>query len=113
MKKYIYIYIILVMSIFISSIGYTKVIGEYSYNVCLDECCREYLESDLKPGYARNTIDFNWHGNLCKKNMNCSECLDNCKQELQNNNPSEYERLKDIDVVEHTPTDDCFIDNID
>lgn len=107
-------FILVILILFMFDICHAEVIGEYSYNICLDECCRKYKNKlGINPDYPRENIGFNWYGHRCKQHSECAECLDWCKNELQRNNPEEYKRLYDIDIAEHTPTSsNCFIKEV-
>jgi hypothetical protein len=104
--------IILILILRLVGIAKAEVIGE---------CCKEYyrndngklLKKDITPEkkeeYIDNLVDYYWKGHLCKKDKECSECLDNCWNELKENCPDTGEKLKEKEIVESTPVSDCFI----
>lgn len=97
--KIICICILLIIS-FVSNVQ-PEVIGEYSYNVCLDKCRRD----------AKARSDIISHDYQCYADAECAECLDACLNELRKNNADIADKLNKIDIVDSTPTS-CFINTL-
>ena len=128
MRKFISVVIFFMILCYVG-ITHSKVVGENSYNLCLDECCRnlvdgkleqlENLEQTLRARglsesriktYRREWVKFNSRRTKnCLNDIECAECLDMCREELEKNSPSIAKKLDDIEIVRKTPTD-CFIE---
>lgn len=95
--------IALCMLIVISFVSATRseVIGEHSYNVCLNEC--------YKGAMSRSNVFIQKHH--CEEDTICAECLDACFNELRKNNPEIADKMDEIEIVANTPTD-CFVNTI-
>lgn len=107
------ILIILISILFLTS-AHGKVMGEHSYNVCLDECCRDYVNyDDMKQmfNYTRNKVNYGNLGDRCREMKDCAECIDRCWNELEHNAPNVAEKMRDIEVVKNKPSD-CFMRSI-
>lgn len=108
-KKFLVICLMLLI-LFNYKIVFSKVVGENSYKLCLNDCCKECLEY---PPEHKSYIEFDYsfYKSKCESNKMCAECIDNCMNELIKNSPEIAKKIRDIEVISNTPTN-CFVDSI-